>query len=143
MKDLEEVLERMNGLSYEDHIYRFYHGSFKVYWMQELTELAVTLLRKISPHDEKGDIDRFNPFCRDFDEIYSEGTGWEHQLHHNQKWTLVTRPIVEAFSCIKTIVSFLESMGLSAFGVIRLSIISVKRSFFSSIMLPFPRPLSL
>jgi len=95
--DLEELLEKISGLAYEDRIYRFYHHSFKVYWLQELTEEMVKILRKLSPHTEKGDKYKYRPFCEDFETIYLEGSGWEHKLHHNLKWGKVTRSIVEAF----------------------------------------------
>jgi hypothetical protein len=37
----------------EDMIYRFYHGSFKVYRIQGLTEMIYDSLQKISPHKDK------------------------------------------------------------------------------------------
>jgi len=92
---LEATLEKVSGHSYEDRMYRFYHHSFKVYWLQDLTEEMLELLRDISPN---GKPKPFEPeFDKFFEEIIREGTGWEHQLNHNQKWTRVTRPIVEAF----------------------------------------------
>jgi len=97
LPSLESLLEKVSGLSYEDRIYRFYHGSLKVYWLQEHTEEMVKLLRELSPHIDKDDPYKYNPFCEYFKQIYTEGTGWEHKLHHNHKWGMVTRPIVEAF----------------------------------------------
>ena len=97
LSDLEELLEKVSGLSYEDRMYRFYHGSFKVYWLQEVTEEMVSMFRKLSPHVDEGDEHKHNPFCSDFNEIYNEGTGWEHKIQHNEKWMMITRPIVEAF----------------------------------------------
>jgi len=95
LPDIEEILKKVSGHSYEDRMYRFYHHSFKVYWLQELTEEMLQILRDISPNDKPKP---FEPeFDKFFEEIIKEGTGWEHQLNHNQKWTRVTRPIVEAF----------------------------------------------
>jgi len=95
MPELEVLLEKLSEHSYEDRMYRFYHHSFKVYWLQELTEEALVILRGISPNEKpKWSEPEFDIF---FEEIIKEGTGWEHQLNHNQKWTRVTRPIVEAF----------------------------------------------
>jgi hypothetical protein len=46
--ELEEMLKIMSGhWTYEDHIYRFYHGSWKVYGTQRTTGKAVDLLRRL------------------------------------------------------------------------------------------------
>lgn len=95
MDGLEKLLETVSGHSYEDRMYRFYHHSFKVYGLQDLTEDMLKMLRSISPHAVDGGSG--NSFDKFFEEIIAEGTKWEHELQHNQKWTMVTRPIVEAF----------------------------------------------
>ena len=98
MPELEKMLGKVSGLSYEDRMYRFYHYSLKVYWFQELTNDMLKILKKISPYtEEKDGMTWLEPFCNFFNEIINEGTGWEHKLSHNQKWGMVTRPIVEAF----------------------------------------------
>jgi hypothetical protein len=100
MSTLEELYNKYSdGFGCEDRIYRFYHYSFKVYWMQDWTREIVDILRKMSPHNEKELIreGKFSPFCPLFDEIMNEGTGWEFSRDHNKKWSLVTRPIIEAF----------------------------------------------
>lgn len=87
--DIEELLARSNDpWEYEDPIYRFYHQSFKVYRLQDLTTAIVDLLQQLSPERE------LNPW---FLEIVSLGTGKEFGLEDNQEWTKVTRPILEAF----------------------------------------------
>ncbi len=75
---------------YEDRIYRFYHTSFKVYQLQEITAEILKLMVKVSPYDK-------DHFTEEFNEIMGEGRvgAWKH--HHNKKWTRHTRPIVEAF----------------------------------------------
>lgn len=95
LPDLEKLLEKVSGPSYEDRMYRFYHQSFKVYWLQEFTEEMVNILKSVSPNEKP---EPFQP-CFDlfFEEIIKEGTGWKHTLDHNEKWTMVARPIVEAF----------------------------------------------
>jgi len=55
---------------YEDRVYRFYHCSFKVYWLQ------------LNDH---------------YRQIISEGTGKTWTADHNERWLKETRPIVEAF----------------------------------------------
>lgn len=89
---LEKLLETANDhWNYEDLVYRYYHGSFKVYYLQGLTNEIVKTLKSISPHKDK------NYLNEDFLEILNAGTGkvWEHS--HNQEWSKHCRPILEAF----------------------------------------------
>lgn len=78
------------GLS-EDMLYRFYHGSFKVYKLQETTKKIVEILSLLDPKDNK-------QLCSFFAEIViaSMAVG-EWKVKHNSEWTKHTRPIVEAF----------------------------------------------
>jgi hypothetical protein len=73
---------------YEDPIYRFYHQSFKVYYLQDSTERMVAALQKLAPH---------LPLNEWFMEIVQSGTGKEFALDDNKRWTAVTRPIIEAY----------------------------------------------
>ena len=74
---------------YEDPIYRFYHGSFKVYWLQERTRSLVALLADLAPPGRALD--------PAFLDIVRAGIGKEFVPEHNARWAEVTRPIVEAF----------------------------------------------
>jgi hypothetical protein len=74
---------------YEDPVYRFYHQSFKVYWLQERTQSLVTILREIAPTDE--------PLDPWFVAIVRAGTGRAFTPEDNSRWAEATRPIVEAF----------------------------------------------
>ena len=86
---IEELLAKSSDhWGYEDPVYRFYHQSFKVYWLQEQTKAIVDLLRKLCPERE------LNTW---FVEIVSLGTGKEFRVEDNKVWTNVTRPILEAF----------------------------------------------
>lgn len=85
---LTALLEECHDHFAEDGIYRFYHGSFKVYWLQELTERIVALLRQVMPERE--------PDPR-FTQILREGTGLVFVKGQNKRWLDVTRPILEAF----------------------------------------------
>lgn len=90
-ESLTELLTSISGpWTYEDLIYRFYHQSFKVYWMQGATLKIVEALRALAP-PEKEELDSY------FTQIISEGTGIEFDLEHNDRWLEVTRPILEAF----------------------------------------------
>jgi len=93
LPQLEKLLEKYSShWSYEDHIYRFYHHSFKVYYLQGATEEIVTALRGLAPWKEKDE--EFDPM---FMEIVSQGTGKNFEMDHNKEWTKHTRPIIEAF----------------------------------------------
>lgn len=74
--------------AYEDGVYRFYHQSFKVYYLQWQTTRIVTALKALAPGRELHEW---------FVQIIAEGTGKDFDLAHNARWLEVTRPIVEAF----------------------------------------------
>ena len=75
---------------YEDLVYRFYHQSFKVYFIQRETRSIVEALRSLAPSGAT-----VNPW---FEEIYQAGaSGKEFEQEHNKQWTTHTRPFIEAF----------------------------------------------
>jgi len=74
---------------YEDPVYRFYHQSFKVYWLQERTRSLVGLLAELAPPGL--------PLDPWFLEIVRAGTGRNFAPEDNARWAEATRPIVEAF----------------------------------------------
>ena len=48
--ELDSMLHTMNAhWTYEDPVYRFYHQSFKVYYVQQTTQQAADLLQKLLP----------------------------------------------------------------------------------------------
>ena len=88
-----DTLEQLLGLctnhwGYEDPIYRFYHQSCKVFYLQERTQEIVAKLQALAPA---------LPMNEWFMEIIRQGTGKEFDLKDNENWTAVTRPILEAF----------------------------------------------
>lgn len=86
---LEKVLDECSDhWGYEDHVYRFYHQSFKVYGLQEATTAIVANLQALTPER------KLNAW---FVEIVKDGTGKNFEQDHNQRWLEVTRPIIEAF----------------------------------------------
>jgi hypothetical protein len=89
-RDLRASLEASSDhWGYEDPVYRFYHQSFKVYWLQERTRSLAALLQELSPNGK--------PLDSWFVEIVREGTGKEFVPEDNARWAEATRPIVEAF----------------------------------------------
>ena len=93
LKELEDCLNKIvksEGV-YEGRIYRFYHYSFKVYWLKESVKEIVNLLKKINPNKNNKFCDLFEEILRDCEKVGD----WE--LKHNDEWSKNTRPIVEAF----------------------------------------------
>jgi hypothetical protein len=86
---LTSLLDRAKShWGYEDAVYRFYHGSFKVYGIQQLTLEIVSALRALLPERELN---------KQFLEILSEGTGKVFTTAANADWNHLTRPLLEAF----------------------------------------------
>jgi hypothetical protein len=86
---LEELLKQVCGhWGYEDPVYRFYHQSMKVYWLQSgIKEIAETL-QQLAPH---------LPLNPGFRQIVDEALAEPFTMDVNQRWLPATRPILEAF----------------------------------------------
>jgi len=92
--ELEEMLKVMSGhWTFEDHFYRYYHGSWKAFKVQATTEQAANLLRRLLPERQ------FNLM---FEEIVRAGTG--KQFDNDADWCKQTRPLLEAFCHAKFMV---------------------------------------
>jgi hypothetical protein len=94
LPNLEKLLEQSNSRwAEEDKVYRFYHESNKVYYVQGLTQVIYDALERISPHQEGEKIP--DPYYK---QIISEGmTGREHKNEDNKNWAGICRPMLEAF----------------------------------------------
>jgi len=103
--DLRSLLNSCNELEYEDRMYRFYHHSFKVYYLQDSTNSFVKILRMISPNKKSDPLDDW------FETIIREGTGYTWQSEHNKEWLKYTRPILEAFFHAKYFVEMAVKYG--------------------------------
>jgi hypothetical protein len=89
LPELEALLADNSGeWTYEDPIYRFYHGSFKVFGLQGQTATIVEKLQALLPDQA------LNP---NFNEILRRGTGKAFGPGTNAHWTDETAPILEAF----------------------------------------------
>jgi hypothetical protein len=88
---IKKLSNELNGHATEDSIYRFYHHSFKVYYLQVHTEKIVEVLKAISPEGVE--------FCKLFSTIIREGTGkhFSNAGKGNKERRKRTGPIVEAF----------------------------------------------
>jgi len=104
LPELEGLLERISGhWQYEDLIYRYYHHSFKVYWIQQNTEEMVALFLKLSPN-EKG-------LNNKFVEIFEAGQGKTFKMEDNQNWNKVCAPMVESFLHAKFFLEMIVKYG--------------------------------
>src|SRR6266700_2959701 len=90
LPQLEQLLAQANDhWVYEDGVYRFYHQSMKVFYLQEATVRILAALRELAPHMQ------LNKW---FMEIVDQGTNKVFDPHStNDNWTAETRPILEAF----------------------------------------------
>ncbi|MCI0616750.1 hypothetical protein L0244_27540, partial [bacterium] len=84
---LKDLLAKVNDeWWYEDMIYRFYHHSFKVYQVQEMTKEIVDALKSLAPNQPA----ELNP---SFLKILEEGaSGKKWKPEHNEQWLPQTRP---------------------------------------------------
>jgi hypothetical protein len=91
--ELEALLaESSSDWGEPDHVYRYYHQSWKVFTTQSSTERIVTALRALAPQGDSPP--RLNAR---FEEIVLAGTGKKFADEHNRHWAEVTRPMLEAF----------------------------------------------
>lgn len=89
LPELEKLLEKMNGhWTFEDLIYRFYHHSFKVQYLEDCTNQIVKALQTVLPEVKLNEM---------FLQIVAEGTNKQFDMSWNERWMQETRPIVEAF----------------------------------------------
>ena len=89
MPEMEALREKINRWDEEDLIYRFYHRSFKTYYLQNYTIAIFDLIKRIKP--EECEIDPY------FLQIIEEGTAHKFERVHNENWLKWTRPILEAY----------------------------------------------
>jgi len=92
LPELEETLKRVSDhWHYEDLIYRFYHYSFKVFYIQSETEKMLEVLKKLKPNEKC----EFNDF---FKQIVIEGVCKRFNSDTtNKHWLKETKPMLEAF----------------------------------------------
>jgi len=91
LPDLQDLLDRCSShWGYEDPVYRYYHQSFKVYYVQAQTKEIIDALRAIAPHE--------GPFVSFFEDIAGDGAADKvFSMEHNRHWSQHTRPMLEAF----------------------------------------------
>lgn len=89
-EELRKLLAEMNEHRvYEDRIYRFYHQSFKVFYLQDDTRRIIAALAGIAPEGQ--------PFCELFTKITEAGLNRQFKHEDNGHWIESTAPILQAF----------------------------------------------
>lgn len=110
MPSLRQLLtEAENGHAAEDGVYRFYHQSFKVFRLQDLTQRIVAARVALCPKTGRRKFEwlylgtkpgaerpvhTLDPW---FEEVVRTGTGRTFQASDNARWLEATRPILEVF----------------------------------------------
>jgi hypothetical protein len=84
-----EVLARDLEEAEEDGVYRFYHGSNQVFFLQEPVREAFTLIKEIGREDD--------PPNFEYARIVETGTAHKFGATTNENWDVETKPILEAF----------------------------------------------
>jgi hypothetical protein len=97
LPELKKLLDRVTEhWSEEDLVYRFYHGSFKVYGIIGLTEEIHAVLVSLAPYGK--DYDKVKCINNTYDKIIREGTAvQEWNMSHNKAFDFVTGPMLTAF----------------------------------------------
>jgi hypothetical protein len=85
---LEEVARDLEEAE-EDGIYRFYHGSNKVFFLQDPVKAACTLIKEIGGEDD--------PPNFEYARIVEAGTAQQFSETTNETWEAETKPILDAF----------------------------------------------
>lgn len=85
-----QTLHKLFANLEEDYVYRFYHQSFKVFGMNDVTKQAITLFEKIAPDEVKIN-DWFKQIA---DEAIEKEFDWQKT---NPIWQTETCPIIEVF----------------------------------------------
>jgi isocitrate dehydrogenase kinase/phosphatase len=75
---LSALLEECRAHDAEDAIYRFYHGSFKVYRLQDLTKRIVAHLRQVMPERELDPLSTVRKFSRHAKSLIFRSWGESH-----------------------------------------------------------------
>ena len=89
MPRLMKLWEQSNShWGYEDPVYRFYHQSAKLYFVQNQIVEIVKALKDLAPHLP------LNPW---FNQIVDEGTAEQFSSEVNERWLEATRPVLDAF----------------------------------------------
>jgi hypothetical protein len=88
LPELEDIAATLEEAE-EDGVYRFYHGSYKVFDLQDPVEAAFKLINEIGGE--------FDPPYSEYVQIFEAGTKRQFSATTNENWEAETKPILEAF----------------------------------------------
>jgi hypothetical protein len=89
--DILTLADHASGMVYEDRMYRFYHASLKVFWMQDEIEDTMKLFKKLSP-SRPYSFDKW--FLQIIEDAKSQGL---FKREYNKDFPSHARPVVEAY----------------------------------------------
>ena len=87
---------------YEDRVYRFYHASLKVFWLQDAISDTLKLLHKLSPRRRPNELDEY--FIKIIEDAQKEG---EFKREYNEDFSKHARPVLEAYFHCKYFIDML------------------------------------
>lgn len=103
LSELKELYAKLdNEWRYPDHVYRYYHQSFKAYYAQGSTVEIIETLEHLAP-----DLP-LNPW---FMNIIKRGTGIKFERAHNRNWEEVVEPILTAFLHARSMLELIIRVG--------------------------------
>jgi hypothetical protein len=88
LPELEDIAATLEEAE-EDGVYRLYHGSYKVFDLQDPVEEAFKLIKEIGGEPD--------PPNFEFARIVEAGTKVQFSATTNENWEAETKPILEAF----------------------------------------------
>jgi hypothetical protein len=89
LPELQELARTLEEAE-EDGVYRFYHGSYKVFYLQDAVKEAFALIKEIGGESD--------PPNFEYARIVEAGTAHNFQGERtNTNWDAETKPILEAF----------------------------------------------
>src|ERR1700736_5088348 len=102
LRELEELACTLEEAE-EDGVYRFYHGSNKVFYLQEPVKAAFALIKEIGGESD--------PPHFEYARIVEAGTTHPFSATTNENWEAETKPILEALWHTKYFVNMMVKYG--------------------------------
>jgi hypothetical protein len=105
LPELEELARDLEEAQ-EDGVYRFYHGSNKVFFLQDPVKAAFTLIKEIGGEDD--------PPNFEYARIVEAGTAQQFSETTNENWEAETKPILDAFWHTNNFIQMMAKFGEGA-----------------------------
>ncbi|MEN6459772.1 MAG: hypothetical protein ABFC94_00175 [Syntrophomonas sp.] len=103
LPQLRELLDKINDeWTYEQLVYRYYYGSFKVYQAQEYTLEIVNAIHRLLPGRD---------LSPGFYNLIKKGTNKKFEMSVNERWEEEALPILNAFLHLRHVLEMLIKYG--------------------------------